>query len=146
MYGIDSTVWLKLFLLLAIIFLLLGIFNITMRRILRVERPKFFSYNHVNERHKKIDWIIRGICIVVIVIGTFINLVRVPQEPILFLEPGIVVIIFAFIAGAVRAVMERRYAKNPNAYLYTASQLAFVAVLVVSLYTTDFWGFFSEII
>lgn len=59
MYGVESSFWLNLFLLLTIFFVLVGVFNAILRRWLGVQKPKAFSYNHVNDQHKKVDWSIR---------------------------------------------------------------------------------------
>ena len=38
--------------------LAISIFEFAVRKLLGVERKKWFSYNHVNDRHKKADWIV----------------------------------------------------------------------------------------
>jgi Domain of unknown function (DUF4181) len=58
-YGTEPAVGARLALLVAIVLLLLFSFNILARKWFKVEKKKLFSYNHVNEKHKKIDWIIR---------------------------------------------------------------------------------------
>ena len=66
MYGVDPFFGLKLILLLAIILILFFVFNTIMRKWFKVDKKKFFSYNHVNEKHKKVDWTIRIITVVII--------------------------------------------------------------------------------
>ncbi|AQQ53272.1 DUF4181 domain-containing protein [Planococcus lenghuensis] len=140
MYGADSAFLGELFLLLAVVVLLMLIFNAVMRKWLGVEKAKVFSYNHANDTHAKIDWTIRWIGIVMLIVGYIITIIRLPQEPILFLQPFVLIVIFGFASGVVQAVMEWKYAKNPRAYILTASQLVFFTFLLVSLYATDFWG------
>ena len=41
--------WLKLLIFLTIVFVLLYLFHVLMRRWLKVEEKKLFSYNHVND-------------------------------------------------------------------------------------------------
>ena len=54
MYGIEPIFWLKLLLLITILLLLSFIFNTVISKWLKVEKKKFLSYDHVNEKHKKI--------------------------------------------------------------------------------------------
>ncbi|MDN7240975.1 DUF4181 domain-containing protein [Planococcus sp. N028] len=119
------------------------VFNAIIRRRLGVEKPKAFSHNYVNDQHKKIDWSIRITFMVMMVIGSIINIARLPREPYFLLEPWFLVFVLVFVTETVRAVMERRYAKNPNAYIYTICQLVFIFVLFIILFATDFFGIFS---
>lgn len=140
MYIIESSFWLKLLLLLAVFILLTTLFNALIRRWLGVEKPKAFSHNHVNDRHKKIDWSVRIFFIALMVIGSFINAGRIGQEPYLLLQPWVLLFVLVFTSEIIRAVMERKYAKNPNAYLSTIYQSAFILVLLLLLFATDFFA------
>ncbi|KHF39347.1 DUF4181 domain-containing protein [Halalkalibacter okhensis] len=140
MFDDEPTFWLNIIWLLAIILLLLYLFNSIMRKWLKVEKKKFLSYNHVNEQHKKIDWIIRVLTIVVILLGYVITLMRGPTEMIWFLQPWFILFVFIVVSEMVRAVMERKYAENPNAYKFTISQLIFLLILFFTLYKTGFFG------
>lgn len=142
MYGVESTFWLKLVLLLTVFLVLMALFNAIMRRWLGVEKPKAFSHNHVNDRHRRIDWSIRIFFIALMILGYFVNVTRLPQEPYLLLETWFLLFVLLFVTEIIRAVMERRYAKNPNAYIYTISQLALILVFLILLFATDFFGIF----
>lgn len=139
-YGVEPNFWLKLFLFLAIIGLILFLFNIMMRKLLRVEKAKFFSYNHLNEKHKKLDWFIRITFIVVTLIGLIINISRDRMERIWFLETYFLLFIFIIATETVRAYMQWKYDTNRNAYIFTITQLVFMIILLVSLFTTNFFG------
>ncbi|WP_416144095.1 DUF4181 domain-containing protein [Planococcus koreensis] len=142
LYAFESSFWLKLLFLIAVLSLAIFLFNALMRKLLNVERPKAFSHNHVNDAHKKIDWSIRILFIFLMLIGGFINASRFEEEPYLFLQPYFLLFVLIFITETIRAVMERKYAKNPNAYLYTVSQLVFAMLLVIVVFSTDFFGIF----
>ena len=143
-YGSESSFWLKLFLLLAIMGLSIFSFNTITRKILKVKKKKAFSYNHLNDLHKKIDWTIRLTFIVAMLVGLIINTSRLPLDPILFLEPYFLLIMSVFLAEIVTAVMEWKYAGNRNAYIFTVLQLIFIAILLFSIYITDAFGLFGE--
>lgn len=113
-----------------------------MRRWLKVEKKMLFSYNHVNDKHQKIDWTIRIIFIAFIILGSFINIERDYTERIWFLEPWYLLIGLTILSEAVRAFMEWRYVDNKNTYIFTLSQLVFGMILVISILTTNCFGMF----
>ncbi|WP_318153124.1 DUF4181 domain-containing protein [Metabacillus arenae] len=135
-------IWLKLFLVLAIYVLLLFLFDKVMRKLLKVEKKKFFSYNYLNDKHKKIDWTIRLIFIVLLFIGNFINVTRDPLESIWFLETHVLLFVFIIASETTRAIMEKRFAENKNDYIFTTLQLVFMSISFLSLFTTNFFGWF----
>ncbi|MEN8698230.1 MULTISPECIES: DUF4181 domain-containing protein [Bacillus] len=139
-YGTEPAVGARLALLVAIVLLLLFSFNILARKWFKVEKKKLFSYNHVNEKHKKIDWIIRLSSMASILVGYAINITRDPSDWYWFLQPWFILTIYIVISQAATAVMERKYAQNPNAYKVTISELIFILLLFFTLYQTDFWG------
>lgn len=140
MYGNDSSLLLDLLLVLVPFFLLIFLFNGIVRKWLKVEKRKLFSHSYVNDHHKKVDWLFRGIFIVLLIIGGIVNISRIPHEPVLFLESWFLLLALVTATEIVRAVMEKRYAENPKAYVFTISQLIFLLILVASLLMTDFWG------
>ncbi|MEK5216456.1 DUF4181 domain-containing protein [Psychrobacillus sp. FSL H8-0487] len=137
MYGTD---WLTLLLLLAIVMLLFLLFNAVMRKWLQVEKKKLFSYNHINEKHKKMDWTIRVVFLVVLLLGNFINVTTEPMEWFWFFETWFLLIVFIVVSETVRAVMEWKYAVNKTDYIFTISQLIFGVLLILTVIQTNFWG------
>ena len=142
MYGIEPIFWLKLIFVILIFLLSFIIFSSVMSRWLKVEKNKFFSHDHVNDKHQKIDWTIRIIFVAFIVLGSFINVTRDYSERIWFLEPWYLLFGLTILSEAVRALMEWKYADNKNAYIFTLSQLVFGMILVISILTTNFFGMF----
>lgn len=143
MYGVEPTFWLKLVFLIAFAVIAIFSFNAIMRRCLKVEKPKRFSHNYVNDLHKKIDWSIRGLIAILIIIGGFVNIGRIPSERILLLEVWSLLFTLIIATEIVRAVIEWKYAENPKAYIMTISQLVFLVILISSIFATDFFGIFS---
>lgn len=76
------------------------------------------------------------------VLGYFINMARLPQERYLLLETWFLLFGLMFTMEIARVIMERKYAKNPNAYIYTLGQLVFILIIMVTLFSTDFFGIF----
>ncbi|MBN8211023.1 DUF4181 domain-containing protein [Bacillus sp. NTK071] len=138
MYGVGSDFWLKLVLLIIILVVLNFVFSAVMRRRLRVEKRKFFSYNHVNILHSKVDWSIRITFMVVMIVGAFYNVTRLPAESLWYLEAWFVLFVFLVITESVQAIFEWKYATNRKDYMYTLSQLSFNVILIIAVFSTDF--------
>ena len=115
-------------------------FNVVMSKWLKVEKKSFFSSSYVNEKHKKIDWTLRMTCIIIFILGNFINIERNPTERIWMLEPWNVLFGLIILTEVVRAYMEWKYEENKNVYIFTLSQCVFSALLVILIIKTNFLG------
>ncbi|WP_179884983.1 DUF4181 domain-containing protein [Bacillus sp. AFS015802] len=136
--------WIKAFLFLAIYGLLIFLFNAGMRKVLNVKRKKVFSYHHLSEKHKKIDWTIRIIAAIFIIVGGFYNTFTLgPERKVWYLESYVLLFAFVSVSESVRAAFEKRLSDNPNDYKFTLSQLAFLTVTLLLFYTTEFFGIFT---
>ncbi|MGF3104436.1 DUF4181 domain-containing protein [Rossellomorea sp. DUT-2] len=135
--------WLKFILFIAGYALLIFLFNKGMRKLFNVKKKKIFSYHHLNEKHKKIDWTIRITFALLIVVGGFYNATQSPLERIWFLKTHILLIVLILLSETVTAVMEKRYAENRNDYKFTISQLVFLSLSVLLIFSTDFLGLFE---
>ena len=130
----------KLILVLSIFGLILFFINKALRKWLNVEKKSFFSYGHVNDKHKKIDWTIRILTVVFLSIVFLTNVIRDPLEPIWFMQTHILLFFFIITIETVRVIMEKRYAENRNDYIFSAIQLAVISILLLLLITTNFFG------
>jgi Domain of unknown function (DUF4181) len=132
----------NILLLLTIYSLLIYIFNKVMRKWLKVEKKKFFSYSHLNHKHKKIDWIIRITFLLLLIISTTINIMRMQKglEKIWYFETYVILFIFIIVTEMARGLMERRYSENRNDYKFTIIQLVYISILLFLTFTTNFFG------
>lgn len=143
-YGFEPYFWLKLIIVLGVFLLLLFSFHTVMRKLLKLEKVKFFSNNYLNEKHKKLDWKIRITTIVVLLIGFIINISRGPVEKFWFFETYFLLFLSIIVSESARAYMEWKYQTNRNAYIFSISQIVFVVILMVSLLTTDSFANFFD--
>lgn len=145
MDGAEPAFGLKVLLLIVFVLLIAYSFNAIMRKWLKVEKPKFFSYNHVNDKHKKIDLSLRGVVSVLLIIGYVNNSERLSQaqKPIFLLKTWVLLFAFVVSIEVVRAFMEWKYAENPKTYLVTVSSLVFLVIVASSIFMTDFYGIFT---
>ena len=131
LYAMEPIFWIKFFILIGILSLLLFGFNSIMRKHFKIEKRKTFSYNHVNEKHKKIDWSIRIIFVIISIMFLVISKMNNYNYGTIWrFIPSILLGTFVLISEAVRAFMEWKYAVNPKVYIFTISQIIFMLVSV----------------
>ena len=75
-----------------------------------------------------------------LIVSLVINLERIPQDPLWYLQTHIILFAFIVISETVTAIMEKRYAENKNDYLFTLFQLGVIVTSSLVLYFTDFFG------
>lgn len=71
--------------------------------------------------------------------GFFINVNHDPSKHIWFLQTHILMFDFIVITELVRIVMEKRYAKNKNDYIFTAVQLGVISLFLLQCFRQTFW-------
>ena len=115
--------------------------KLILRKVLKIEKEKnsFFSYNHLNDLHRKIDWGIR-ISSVITIITT--NILVVFEN-----YPNYFLLLPIFLIGLdypVRAFFERKYAKNPKQYMLTLSEGVLMLLAIVIFIQFNFSLFISQ--
>ncbi|QOV12321.1 DUF4181 domain-containing protein [Viridibacillus arvi] len=132
---------LKIVVLLLIFTGIILMFGYFMRKILKVERKKWFSYNHVNDLHKKIDWSIRiTFTLIFITISYYMTYSDVHNIDWYFDMWVYSFLLFIFLSESVRSVMEWKYATNPNTYIVTVAEMVLIIVLVMIILKTHFFN------
>lgn len=127
-----GNIWLDLAVFVLIIFFLHFFFSKLMRRLLKVEKRKPFSYNYVNDQHKKGDKIIRTLVVIIAIIalGIHYNSEVTTGIPVAL----IIAILLQLIPELYRAYMEKKYQPHSNNYKYTLAETLFLAlILIVSI-------------
>lgn len=101
--------WIKVVLFLLMVLGLIMVVKLLLRKVLKIEKEKksFFSYNHINNLHRKIDWGMRITSVVVIIITNM--LVIVENYPNYFLLLPIFIIVLDY---PIRAFFDIR--RTPN--------------------------------
>ncbi|MFJ9463032.1 DUF4181 domain-containing protein [Viridibacillus arvi] len=132
---------LKIVVLLLIYTGIILMFGYFMRKILKVERKKWFSYNHVNDLHKKIDWTIRiTFSLIFITISYYMTFSDVHNIDWYFDMWVYFFLLFIFLSESVRSVMEWKYATNPNTYIVTVAEMVLIIVLVIIIFKTHYFN------
>ncbi|WP_019412796.1 DUF4181 domain-containing protein [Paenisporosarcina sp. TG20] len=122
--------WIKLALFLLIVLGVNVLIKLLLRKVLKIEKEKkpFFSYNHINNLHRKIDWGIR--------ISTFFILIITNMLVIVENYPDWLILIPIFWIGLdypVRTFFERKYSQNSKQYILTISEgvIMLLAIIVM---------------
>ncbi|WP_240033975.1 DUF4181 domain-containing protein [Planococcus salinus] len=112
-----------------IVFAINYILKFALRKLFKIEPSKreFFSYNHINDQHRKVDWFVRGGTLIVgLVLLYFVALDKYPPSYYL-----VAVIALIVVDHLVRAFFEWRASENPKQSILTLTQMAvFVAAIV----------------
>lgn len=133
--------WLKVGISIFILFLLISGVNFFLRKVFKIEKEKksVFSYNHINDLHKKVDWSIRiGSMIVSLVI---IYLVIFKEFPVTLYLILIVLLITADFL--VRAIFEWKYSQNPKQAILTISEMTLIIIAFIAVFQFDIFNFFT---
>ncbi|TAA65830.1 DUF4181 domain-containing protein [Planococcus salinarum] len=109
-----------------------SVLKFTLRKLFNIEPSKreFFSYNHINDLHRKVDWFVRiGTLIAGLVLLYFVALDEDPPSYYL-----VAIIAFIVVDHLVRAFFEWRASENPKQSILTLTQMmVFVAATVFVL-------------
>jgi hypothetical protein len=128
-------IWVKFSFIVLIVFVLNIIVKLLLRKMLKIEKEKtpFFSYNHINELHGKIDWAIRIFStIALIVINSLIIIEDYSINLILIASFFYIVLDYA-----VRAFFECKYSQNPKQYILTISEGVLFSLAIVIVIKFD---------
>ncbi len=94
-------------------------------------KRSFFSYNHINELHRKVDRWVRSITTITLII---LVVLVINDEDLIYLYSIGVVSLFA-LDYAVRVFFELKYSENPKQSILTVAEMILVltAILIVFL-------------
>ena len=125
--------WLN-FCLYAALFIVFGEFiQWLLRRFLKVERKKFFSYNYVNDLHKKMDRVLRTIVLISSLIAIFFTASNEysPNDILVFL------LFFNLIPGIGTFFFEWKYSPTRKQSILTICEIVYIVIVVVTIIEFD---------
>ncbi|KPN89423.1 DUF4181 domain-containing protein [Lysinibacillus sp. ZYM-1] len=132
-----------LLLFLIVLILIISIFGIVIRKLLGVGRKKWFSYNHLNEKHKKLDWSVRLTFTGLLFISTFHTNYNDILGVYWYFETWFILIAFVITSESLRAIMEWKYAENKKDFVATLAEMLFMISVVFLTIVTGFFGLFN---
>lgn len=125
-----------------VVFGLLIAFSFIIRKIFNVEQSKIFSNTYLNNLHRNIDWIIRILAVISMIIGAIINHSRGYNNSLWYLEPISILLVTLLITNLLKVIMEKKHDENPNAYKATLAEMLFTLLVLVllTIFYTNFFG------
>ncbi|SIT88979.1 DUF4181 domain-containing protein [Edaphobacillus lindanitolerans] len=117
-------------------------FTYVIKRWAGVKKGKWFTWDYVNDRHRKLDKWIR----ITFIVPYLIYLVpaimtgwneRAPW----YLQTWALLVAFFGVLTLFQAFMEKKYSDNPRAYLATLGDGAFIIALLLIVIRSGFFGY-----
>ncbi|MER2261361.1 MAG: DUF4181 domain-containing protein [Psychrobacillus sp.] len=105
---------------------------------IKKEKKSFFSHNHVNELHKKIDGAFRiTFMFILIVVNTMVIIEDYPIQ--IYIYTTLLYVVLGF---AVRGFYEYKYSQNPKQSIVTISDgiIFSIGLLIVFNYLIEYFG------
>lgn len=129
-----------LLLFLTVLLFVFWTFGFVIRKLLRVERRKWFSPHYVNKTHKKVDWALRMFFLALILFGAYYTISNNTYGVYWYIEPWFIAFISIFTSESLRAFMEWKYVENKKESIVTIAELLFMLSVTVLVIITDFFG------
>ncbi|WP_375200689.1 DUF4181 domain-containing protein [Bacillus sp. RS11] len=123
--------------------MVINFFGFVIRKLLGVERKKWFSYNHLNERHKKLDWLVRIFFVILLFISNYYTNYNDILGTYWYFETWFIIIVFLITSELLRTFMEWKYAENKKDFIATLSEMLFAISILFLTIVTDFFGLFN---
>ncbi|KQL35279.1 DUF4181 domain-containing protein [Psychrobacillus sp. FJAT-21963] len=128
-------IWISFIFILLIVFALISVVKTILRKVFNIEKEKkeFFFYNHINELHRKIDWVIRIAVFITTISATFYML----NEDF---SINLLLFIYFFnvvIEYGVRAFFEWKYLGGSKRYILTISEGVILALVIAIVIDFD---------
>ncbi|MGN7410869.1 DUF4181 domain-containing protein [Sporosarcina sp. SAFN-010] len=128
-YGMPPGFWTEFIIIILIIILLVGIIPAVFRYKMRADKKKWFSYNHINKFHKKIDWTLR----IVYMISLIVSAIFFYTKPLLI---SIILAVFVLSQISVQAFIEWKFSENRRNFKVSLIQLGLTLITLVGVF---FW-------
>ncbi|MFE3574389.1 DUF4181 domain-containing protein [Lysinibacillus sp. NPDC059133] len=133
-----------LILFLIVLLLIIPLFGFVARKFLGAERKKWFSTDYLNERHKKLDLLVRLLFMTLVLISAYYTINNDTVEIAWYFETWFIIIVFLVSSEILRAFMEWKYAENRKDFVATIAEMMFMICIVFLTIKTDFFGLFNS--
>jgi hypothetical protein len=122
--------WVKFGLIAIIVFVLISIVKLLLRKLIKIEKVKkeLFSYNHINELHRKIEKGLRIFSTIALILLSYVLLFYFEDLIDLVL---IAVIVFMVLDYMVRAFFEWKYTQYPKQSILTLTEMFLILIAII---------------
>lgn len=120
---------LKMILLIAVLFAITALSRMILIKIFNIKpsKKKAFSYNHINNLHRNLDWAIRVLSFMAYIVALYFMIYR--DYSINFLL--VVLLIIILVDNSTRAFIEWKYSENPKQSILTISDMFIVGLAII---------------
>ena len=127
--------WLITGLLLVVLFILISLLKFSLRKLFKIKKEKkeLFSYNHINKLHQKVDWFVRGVTMLALVVILYLTMFK--GYPVSFFL--IALILLTAIDYSVRTFFEWKYSDNPKQSILTIAEMAVLVLVFAAVFQFD---------
>jgi hypothetical protein len=124
--------WIKFSLIVIIVFILISIVKLVLRKLFKIEKVKreWFSYNHINELHGKIDKWIRITTTVNMIVFSWVLIFYSKDLLYLFL---IGLVFFTVVDYGVRAFFEWKHSEYPKQAILTMAEMLILVTAILTM-------------
>ena len=128
-YGMTPGLWSELIIILLIVIFLIIIIPAIIRYKMGADKNKWFSYNHINKFHKKVDWTLR----IIFLISILVSAVLPNEQPLLL---PLISSFFVLSQIIVQSYVEWRFSDNRKNFKVTLIQFG---LTFITLAGALFW-------
>ena len=130
--------WIKFALIVGIVFVCIFIAKLLLRKIFKIKKVKkeFFSHNHINELHKKVDKGLKLFSTVTMVLLLGVMWFYFEVFSYLFF---IAIIFFAVLDYLVRAFFEWKYTQYPKQSILTLTEMFLILIAAIVVFQFNFF-------
>ena len=131
--------WIKFCLLMIIVFVLNSIVKLLLRNLIKIDKVKkeFFSFNYINELHRKIDKGVRILSAITLMTLSYVLLFY--YEDLIYLII-IAVIVFTVLDYMIRAFFEWKYTQYPKQSFLTISEMFLILIAIIIIFEFKLLG------
>jgi hypothetical protein len=124
--------WIKFSIIVIIVFILISIVKLVLRKLFKIEKVKreWFSYNHINDLHGKIDKWIRITTTVNMIVFSWVLIFYSKDLLYLFL---IGVVFFTVVDYGVRAFFEWKHSEYPKQAILTMAEMLILVTAILTM-------------
>lgn len=127
--------WIKFILFAIIIFVMISTVKYLLRKLFKLKKVKrnFFSYNHINETHRKVEKWVRVFTAITLMTLSFLIINH--KDYMNFYLLGVVALFG--LDYSVRAFFELRYSEYPKQAILTVAEMVMMLTAVITVF--GFW-------
>lgn len=133
--------WIKFGLIAVFVFILNSIVKYLLRNLLKIKKVEraFFSFNHVNELHRKIDKGLRTFSTITLITLSYVLLFY--YEDLIYLL-FIAIIVFMILDYLLRAFFEWKYTKYPKQSILTLAEMLLILTIIIIVINFNLLGLY----